>query len=243
MALGPLDGKRLSTAFHELSASVGERIRKLYRSPDDKGRLQDVLYFFWVKQATCPRCESSVDLFPTRIVARNADPARKPQVQVCCPQCGDIFAVRCRDEPAKCPSCRFSFDPCRGTATGTSAKCPECAGDFAIAQAVRSTEHAPAHRLYAKLLLYPDGTKRYLPGTDDDYRAYLHCSQLLADELRAASSDFRLRFSATVTTRGRPSATTTVVGGISSMIGSYSHWVGSKKPFLICLIRALGTPC
>ncbi len=48
---------------------------------------------------------------------------------------------------------------------------------------MRSTEHAPAHRLYAKLLLYPDGTKRYLPGTDDDYRAYLHCSQLLADEL------------------------------------------------------------
>jgi putative DNA methylase len=145
--------------------------------------LQDVLYFFWVKQAACPHCESSVDLFPTRIVARNADPARKPEVQVCCPQCGDIFAVRRRDAPAHCPSCRLSFDPCRGTAAGTKAKCPKCAGEFAIAQAVRGAEGPPSHRLYAKLLLYPDGTKRYLPGTDDDYRAYLHCSQLLADEL------------------------------------------------------------
>jgi len=183
VAFGPLHGKRLSVAFHALSASVGKRIRELYRSPDDRGRLQDVLYYFWVKQATCPDCHSPVDLFPTRIFARDADPARKPAVQVCCPQCGDVFAARRRDELAECPTCRLSFDPGQGTAAGTKAKCSKCAREFPIAQTIRAAERVPSHRLYAKLLLYADGTKRYLAGADDDHDSYLRCSQLLAEEL------------------------------------------------------------
>jgi len=182
VAFGPLDSKRLREAFQTLSSSVGKRIRELYRSPDGNGRLLDVLYYFWVKQAMCPHCQCAVDLFPTRIVARNANPARKPAVQLCCPQCGDIFAARRRDEPAKCPSCRLSFDPSEGTAAGTRARCSKCAREFVIAQAIRAADRAPSHRLYAKLLLCPDGTKRYLPGTDDDHEAYLRCSRLLADE-------------------------------------------------------------
>ena len=184
VALGPLDGRSLTQAFEQLSATVGERIRSLYRSPDDSGHPRDVLYFFWVKQVPCPHCTSSVDLFPTRIFARNAYPDRKPEVQVCCPQCGDIFAARNSDEHVSCPSCRVSFNPQEGTAAGTKATCPQCSQGFAIAEAVRSVDNPPAHRLYAKLLLFPDGSKRYLPATAEDHRAYRECTQLLEAELQ-----------------------------------------------------------
>jgi putative DNA methylase len=183
VALGPLDRKQLTIAFEQLSETVGPRIGNLYRSPDDKGRPRDVLYFFWVKQAVCPHCESAVDLFPTRIFARNAYPDRKPEVQVCCPQCGEIFAGHNGDEQTSCPSCELAFNPHQGTATGTKAMCPFCERDFGIAAAVRAKEGPPAHRLYAKLLLFPDGTKRYLPATEVDHRACRECSRLLEAEV------------------------------------------------------------
>lgn len=163
VALGPLDGKALTIAFGQLSDTVGQRIRDLYRSPDANGRLRDVLYFFWVKEAVCPGCAEKVDLFPSRIIARNAYPSRKPEVQVCCPQCGDIFVAHIGDSRTVCPACSLLFDPHEGNAAGTKAKCPACAERFAISAAVRAAEAPPTHRLYAKLLLFPDGTKRYLP--------------------------------------------------------------------------------
>lgn len=187
VALGPLDKKKLIQAFEGLSATVGQQIRNLYRAADERGVLRDVLYFFWVKQVGCPQCERPVDLFPSRVFARNAYPNRKPEVQVCCPQCGDIFAARHGDQRAKCPSCRASFDPQQGNASGTKATCPACSNHFAIAEAVRATSGPPAHRLYAKLLLFPDGTKRYLPATPKDERAYRECTALVPAELARGS--------------------------------------------------------
>jgi putative DNA methylase len=116
VALGPLDSRQLRSAFEQLSATVGARIRELYRALDNEGRARDVLYFFWVKQAVCPSCDRPVDLFSTRVIARNAFPHRKPEVQVCCPQCGDIFCARNNDERVDCPSCHISFNPHEGRA-------------------------------------------------------------------------------------------------------------------------------
>lgn len=182
VALGPLDTRQLTGAFEHLSATVGKRIRGLYCSPDEKGRGRNVLYFFWVKQVPCPHCDDLVDLFRSRIFARNAYPDRKPEVQVCCPQCGDILAARNNDERVSC-ACGLSFNPHEGTASGRKAICPQCSRDFAIAEAVRAADTPPAHRLYAKLLLFPDGCKRYLPTTAEDRRAYEECSDLLKMEL------------------------------------------------------------
>jgi putative DNA methylase len=184
VAMGPLDRNQLSVAFDELSETVGRRIRDLYRSLDDRGQLRDVLYLFWVKQATCPHCNLAVDLFPTRIFARNASPHRKPEVQVCCPQCGGIFAAHHDDSQTRCPLCNLSFDPQQGTAAGAKAKCPGCEQRFTIAEAIRAAKKPPVHRLYAKLLLLPDGTKRYLPATEMDQDAYRKCGQMLEAELQ-----------------------------------------------------------
>ncbi len=183
VALGPLNRERLLSAFSQLSATVGERIRQLYRSSDANGRECDVLYYFWVKHIECPHCGSGVDLFPTRIIARNAYPDRKPEVQVCCPGCGDIFPSLNGSDSAICPSCELKFNPHQGAARGATAECPKCSRSFSIVDTVRRRADPPQHRLYGKFLLTPDGAKVYLRINRLDNDAYRMCSDELSYEI------------------------------------------------------------
>ena len=183
--LGPLDRDELMAAFKELEAGVGQRIRQLYRSVDRRGRSCDVLYQFWVMQTACPDCSQSVDLFPSYVIARNARPERKPEVQVYCPSCGDIFPGLHGEDATVCTSCQHAFDPSVGTARGTKAHCSQCEHDFTILDTFAGRTTRPVFRLYAKLVLTRDGRKEYLRATPEDLRAYERCS----DELQRAITD------------------------------------------------------
>jgi len=184
VALGPLNRHRLQDAFVQLSETVGKRLLRLYKAPDDNDVLCDVLYYFWAKWISCPNCNSPVDLFSSRIFARNAYPDRKPEVRICCPRCGGIFSADNGDAKAHCPQCGMQFDPHTGPANGANATCTTCAQSFSIAAVVRKAGRPPAHRLYAKLLLSPDGKKRYLPPTQIDISDYETCQLSLVDELK-----------------------------------------------------------
>jgi putative DNA methylase len=183
VALGPLDRHHLQNAFSDLSSTVGQRIQELYQSHDENKQRCEVLYYFWVKYVPCPHCMSNVDLFSTRVIAQNAYPDRKPEIQICCPQCGDIFPALNRDKRVNCSSCGLDFNPYTSAVRGAKATCPICSTSFSIAETVRASGRPPAHRLYGKLLLTPDGKKRYLPTTGEDMEAYDECSTLLQDEL------------------------------------------------------------
>jgi putative DNA methylase len=184
VALGPLDAVRLQEAFSVLAATVGQRIQQLYRGEDEQGREADVLYYFWVKQAPCPRCAAYTDLFSSYVIARNAYPDRKPEVQICCPRCGAIFPALNRDNSVACRHCELVFDPQRGPAQGAKATCNHCAEVFPIAETIRATAAPPVHRLYAKLILDAAGAKKYLPATEADRQAYQACAELLQRELK-----------------------------------------------------------
>lgn len=182
-ALGPLDGTRLTATFDELSEGVGAEIRRLYRSLDSEGRECDVLYHFWVMQATCPACRSTIDLFPSYIMARNAYPSRKPQVQVVCPACGDIAPATQAGPSAECRLCAHAFDPTTGPARGAKAFCRTCDEAFSIVESMATSGRRPGFRLYGKLVLTRGGQKEYLPATAFDHADYVACSALLAAEV------------------------------------------------------------
>jgi putative DNA methylase len=178
-APGPADRAGLKQAFQALSETVGQRIRSLYTSTDSRGRPCDVLYYFWVMQASCPGCRKTVDLFPTFVIARNACPDRKPAVHIVCPKCGDLFPSVKQDGKVICRTCAHAFDPKAGVAHGARATCPNCALTFPILKAVGDRNAPPDFRLYGKLVLIREGGKQYLPATGDDYRAYEDCSRRL----------------------------------------------------------------
>lgn len=186
-ALGPLNRSTLLSAFEDLSHRVGREIQAIYRSKDHRGRLCDVLYFFWVMQVPCPSCEASVDLFTSRIVARNAYPDRRPEVQVLCPTCGQIFPSTSDREWVNCARCRSGFDPRHGNAVGSKAICSHCQTKFGILNAVARLGTRPTFRLYGKLVLTADGDKQYLPSDAEDDAAYRQAGEQLQQEIRNAS--------------------------------------------------------
>ncbi len=183
IALGQLDRNTIIKAHSQLSATVGQRIRELYYSHDEKGQPRDVLYYFWVKQIPCPYCQSPVELFASRVIASNAYPDRKPEIQVCCPGCGDIFPSLNTNTRVNCRTCMLEFDPQVGAANGAKATCQACSQSFSIIDAVRRSGRQPSHRLYGKLLLIDDEEKHYLPATPGDIQLYNQCSVLLQQEL------------------------------------------------------------
>jgi len=185
VALGPLEEQQIQHAYFQLIEGIGKRIRGLYRTKDADGQGCDVLYFFWVKTIECPMCSSAVELFSTRILARNAYPQQKPEVQVCCPQCSAIFPALYTQDRVACPVCQLAFNPHQSTVQGAKATCTTCRHTFPIAKTVQASMQPPAHRLYAKLVLTVNGEKQYLPVTLEDENAYAGCTQLLADELKA----------------------------------------------------------
>src|SRR5262249_34931190 len=55
-----------------------------------------------------------------------------------------------------------------------------CEHTFPIAKTIRSASGPPAHRLYAKLVLLPDGSKAYLAATDEDRALFRQAESALA---------------------------------------------------------------
>lgn len=178
-ALGPMDRARLESAFRDLANGVGRELRELYRSVDSHGEPCEVLYFFWVMQAPCGRCQHPVDLFPSWIVARNAYPDRHPEVQFLCPSCGDVFPGVQDQGEAICRSCEARFDPGQGVAKGAKAVCRECGETFKVQGAIAATGKRPAYRLYGKLVLTKRGDKEYLRASKEDFAAYQECAGIL----------------------------------------------------------------
>ncbi len=185
VAFGPMNKSALQKALTDLLDQVGERLLALYRSKDTRGRECDVLYYFWVMQTCCPDCKAAVDLFSSYVVASNAYPTRKPEVQILCPSCGDIFRAARREDTAECPSCKENFDPDIAPAKGAKGNCPSCDREFSIIESIGRTR--PAFRLYGKLIVNSYGVKEYLPVTADDLAAYDECSRALHSALQEGS--------------------------------------------------------
>lgn len=179
-ALSTHNRKAILDTFHDIENDVADKVRSFYRTTLSDGRTADILYYFWVKVIDCPSCTAPVDLFSSMIFARHAYPRKYPKSHALCPHCGGINEVLYDAKEAKCSSCEKCFDPSIGPAKGQSASCPSCAHKFPIAKTVRTKEHPPQHRLYAKLVLMPDGTKTYLPATEEDYEIYAQAQQLLS---------------------------------------------------------------
>ncbi|WP_348621540.1 DNA methyltransferase [Paenibacillus polymyxa] len=185
VALGSINKEKLNEAIDIIEQAVGDQIRNLYKSKDRDGNECDVLYWFWVKEVDCPECNCPVDLFPSRIISKNAYPDRKPEIQVCCSGCDDIFAANVKDKIVKCKSCHLEFDPRIGNSKGAKATCTQCLHSFKVIDAIKSSNSIPSHRLYAKLVLTQKGEKQYLSVNSEDIEAYNSCQIQLEEKIKS----------------------------------------------------------
>ncbi len=184
-ALSAHDRKEILREFGAIERDVADRIRQFYRASLPDGTQVDALYFFWVKTVGCPQCQADVDLFSSYVFARHTYPKKHPEAQAVCPHCGAVYQVRYDASDTRCACCKRTFDVRAGPAIGRKAACPSCSHSFAIAETVRESGQAPSHRLYAKLVLMPDGRKAYLPATDEDRQLYAEAEKALEQRANA----------------------------------------------------------
>jgi putative DNA methylase len=163
---------RVIAAYRDLEADVAHKLLPYYMAKLVGGRDAHVLYYFWVKHLPCPFCNTDVDLFSSYVFARHAYPKRHPVARALCPRCGTLAETRFDSTRVLCSSCAAEYDPSRGPVRGATATCPACHGAFKIVDAVKKQGRSPDHRLYAKLVIAPDGAKAYLPADDYDYCLY-----------------------------------------------------------------------
>ena len=179
VGLGRLPPDDLACQFQELTRTVGGQLRSLYRTTDSSGQPAEALYFFWVKHLPCPECGESVDLFTRYVFARHAYRATHPEARAVCPECGEVILCRHDATRVNCV-CGHGFDPQRGAAGRTTARCPQD-HEFSIARTAGARGAPPEHRMYAKLVLRADGTKEYLAPTSDDAASFDEARKRLRD--------------------------------------------------------------
>lgn len=180
-ALSQHDVSEVRRTFKAIERDVSHRIKAYYKAQIEHHRLVDVLYYFWVKFVPCPCCGARVDLFSSRVFAKHARPSEHPEAKSLCPSCGAINSTTVRQAEVQCNQCGHLYDPQAGSARRTKATCPNCQSMFPIVEAVRALDHPPRHRMYAKMILTPEGDKEYLPVDDYDRALYRKASM----ELRA----------------------------------------------------------
>lgn len=163
--------------FRAIERDVAAKIQSFYTARLPDGSSVPVLYYFWVKSVPCPSCATTVDLFSSRVFARHAYARKFPEARATCPHCGGVNRVRFDATEAECSTCNQPFNPSNGAARGQKALCPSCSHEFSIAQTIRNSCEPPEHRMYAKLVLTPDGRKDYLAA--DDYDNEIFTSAIL----------------------------------------------------------------
>jgi putative DNA methylase len=157
---------KIEEYFAHLQRNAAQKIRRFYKSKDSNGDECDVLYYFWVAIAKCPKCNNITELFPNFIFGRHAYPKKHPEAKIFCPNCENVFDGRYDTDNATCPACGWKFNPQIGNTSRTNCHCKTCNENFVIAKAVRLS--GPQHKMYAKLVLRKDGRKEYLRITDED---------------------------------------------------------------------------
>lgn len=175
-ALAKWDGWELCNAFDAVEAAVRPRIDALHLTASG----ETVLYYFWVAQARCPSCPADskpVDLFSSLIFSRHAYAKKVPQARATCPECSSVVPVKVTDDGFNCPSCGWSggFD---GSVKGATMTCP--AGHKT--QVLRALGgQLPVMRMYAKMVLGRDGSKRYEGIDQYDLDLYKQAETLLQE--------------------------------------------------------------
>lgn len=187
-SLSQYNPNEVESVFSDIERNVKKRIKSYFKSKLEDGSTVDVLYYFWVKIIDCPNCEKQIELFKTRIFSKNAVPKKDKAARSICPQCSSINHTVYNSTSTTCQSCDHNYDPQKGNISNGKVICPSCSNQFKLVDYLKNTNEPLEHRLYAKLVLLPDGSKQYEAVYDYD----LDLCQKAKSELESIKHRFPL---------------------------------------------------
>ncbi|WP_159818141.1 DNA methyltransferase [Colwellia sp. 20A7] len=192
-ALTAVDKRLLEAEFDAIEVDVREKIQNFYttRVPGGKNPTK-ALYYFWVKVVTTPDGED-VPLFSSYVFSKNAYASKKPQAQLLCPSCGEIFQDLYNAIKVKCPNCHHDYNPQEGP-VNRSTVTDSLGNSFKVKELATSVNTPPKHHLYAIMALNEAGNKVYIKPTEFDHELLKEASDLLEElgnELPLPTMDVR----------------------------------------------------
>jgi len=167
-ALSSYSFEEVLSEYRRLERDVAPRLRRRFETTTSAGDIATVLYYFLVKVVPCPKCDGQIDLFRTRVFSQNAVPKKDPSARSVCPECGAINPILFNAQSVKCPDCATAYNPQVGNIEGPRARCNHCGVDFRLVDRMRDLSGPLSFRRYAKLLLTPNGEKKYEALNDGD---------------------------------------------------------------------------
>lgn len=175
-ALTSVNLNDLETEFQAIEKDVKNEILSFYTTKvPGASKHTPALYYFWVKIVTTPDGEE-ISLFSSYVFSKNAYPKKKPESQILCPLCENIFTGKYNSINEQCPQCTHIFNPQIGTVKG--AKVFDKYGkEYKIKDLVNDNNHAPNHKLYAILALNEQGKKVYIKPTEFDHKLFNRAKQ------------------------------------------------------------------
>ena len=181
---------RLIEEFNKLEKRAKPQIQEYYLKTHPKtNEVCSVLYYFWVKIVKTPEGKE-IPLFSNYVFSKNANTIKQPIAKIICPKCYTINEGRFDTLKLICTKCSHDFNPQDGPAKGQFVFDKESGEKYKIAELVRSNgDKPPNHRLYASLVLRPNGSKEYLPINDDDLKLYEKACNV-SKSLKNAFADF-----------------------------------------------------
>ena len=149
----------LEDAFSEVEKNISKKINHYYRILDpETGEKIPVLYYFWVKVITIGNEE--IPLFTKYVFSQNAYPKKKPEAQIICPNCWNVFKGKYDSKKCTCPKCDVEFDPQVGPSNGQTVVDSQ-GREYKILDVMPKDRVIP-EKMYAALALRHSGEKIYL---------------------------------------------------------------------------------
>lgn len=171
----------LIETYAVISNNISDTIKYFYQTkhPETEKTIP-VLYYFWVKTVTTPNGEV-IPLFSKYVFSQNAYPKRKPEAQIFCPDCSNVFSDRYDSLLSNCPRCGNKFNPQVGPVR--SNRVTDCNGNtYKIKDLIQNKPLE--EKMYALIALDEDGNKIYLPIKETDINLYNEArNRLLSEDL------------------------------------------------------------
>jgi putative DNA methylase len=179
-ALTSVNLNDLETEFKAIEKDVKHEILSFYTTKvPGASKHTPALYYFWVKIVTTPDGED-IPLFSSYVFSKNAYPSKKPESQIWCPLCENIFIAKYNSTNEQCPECSHIFNPQVGPVKGAKVF-DKYGNEYKIKDLVNYNNHAPNHKLYAILALNEQGEKVYIKPTEFDHDLFNRAKQRLEE--------------------------------------------------------------
>lgn len=179
-ALTSVNLNDLETEFKAIETDVKNEILSFYTTKvPGASRHTPALYYFWVKIVSTPNGED-IPLFSSYVFSKNAYPNKKPESQIWCPLCENIFIGKYNSTDEQCPECSHLFNPQHGAVKGAKVFDKD-GNEYKIKDLINSHTHAPNHKLYAILALNEQGEKVYIKPTEFDHELFNRAKKRLEE--------------------------------------------------------------